>query len=326
MLLTDNFSNNQIKKAVMMSDICSAEHYFRSGELDRILKNISFEVLMGEAVGITAKVKQEARLLLEILANVRPYYSGKCVLAEKGMMQKKRLILPHLFYIDTPNMLYDNMTVLEFLVFVTSYSGISLKNRQKKHLDTLIEYGLDYIALSQIADLSDTEKLIIELLAAADSNSTLVVFNVLEYDFTDSQVRSIMKICSYIKERGSIVIGTNQPKLIGVCCDKVAYVLEGSIHFFGSVADLCRTWDKVLYLISDSNPKAVAETLAKSYSNYTYVTHGNSILVYNYSDSRLTDSEFLRILFENGISPDNIKINKGRVENSLEELNRLHDL
>lgn len=322
----DYRENTPIKRTVKLSDICSAEHYIKSGTYERILSDISFDVMTGESVGIAAKEMNEAKLLLEIVANVRPYYSGKCVLDEKGMMQKKRLIQPHLFYIDTPNMLYDNMTVLEFLMFASERAKQSPVHRQRKFLDMLIEIDLEHIALSPISTLSDPEKLIIEMVIAAQSSSTLIIFNVLNYAFSYRQARTIKKICGIIKTKGSVIIGTNEPKLIGICCDKVVYILDGKMKFFGTVDDLCNTWDKVLYLITDNHPLEVAVLLRKVCSKYTYVTYGNSILVYNYTETKLKHSEFLGILFDNGISPDNIKLNKGRVENSFEELIRHNDL
>lgn len=329
------YRNDEIKSAknkpqsvhvVKMTDICSAEHYMENGKYIPVLRNISLEVLSGEAVGIVTNEKDESKLLLEIIANVRPYYSGKCVLADKGMMQKKRVILPHLFYIDTPGMLYNNMTVLEFLMFATAKSIVRPIQRQKKILEELVEFDMDHIAFSQISSLTDSDKLLIELVTASLSDSQLVIFNVIDYDFSDRQIASISKICRYINVRGSVVIGSSQAKLIGVCCDKVAYVLGGTIEYFGTVEELCRTWDKVLYLVSDSNSKDVADKLRILYDKYDYVVSGNNILVYNFSDERITDNEFFSILFENGITPDSIKINKGRVSNSFEELIRLHDL
>ena len=223
-------------------------------------------------------------------------------------------------------MLYNNMIVLEFLVFVSEVSGELPAVRQQKFLNILIDIGLEHIALSQISSLSDENKLLIELLVAAYSDSTLVIFNVMDYTFSVGQAQTIKKLCSLINSKGSVIIGTNEPKIIGVCCDKVAYILEGKIKFFGTVDDLCSEWDKVLYLISDIYPLQAAEKLQKAYGEYTYIAQDNSVLVYNYSDSKLPHSEFLRILFDNGILPDNIKLNKGRVENSFEELKRQNDI
>ena len=242
------------------------------------------------------------------------------------MMQEKRVILPHLFYIDTPQMLYNNMTVIEFLSFAAVNSNIPDQRRQQALLDMLISFGLESIALTDIARLSDTDKIIVELIVASYSESSLVVLNALSFDFSDSQIRSIKLICDAIQARGSIVIGTQQAKLIGMCCDKVAFIVSGTLRFFGLVSDLCKSWDKVLYLISDSNPENVVKTLTRACDKYSYVILGNSILVYNYSSTPISDADFFEIVFDNGIKPDNIKINKGRVGNSFEELSRMHGI
>ena len=54
------------------------------------------------------------------MANIRPYDRGKCVLIERGMMRSKRVILRHVFYIGSSEMLYNNMNVLEFLMISTN--------------------------------------------------------------------------------------------------------------------------------------------------------------------------------------------------------------
>lgn len=319
-------NDQSVKKTVLLNEVCSAELHVRDEITERVLRDISLEVLMGEVVGIAAEETDEARLLLEIIASVRPYYSGKCILAEIGMMQKKRVILPFLFYIDTPNMLYDNMTVLEYIVFATMHSDILPKKRQRNILEDLIHFGMEPIAFKLISSIEDTDKIIVELIAASYSDSTLVVLNALDYVFSTEQIRTIEKICAIIRTRGSVVIGTTQAKFIGICCDKVAFIIDGKIEYFGLVSDLCKSWDKVLYLITDRKAEHVAELLREAYEAYTYVVSGDNVLVFNYSDDSISDEEFIKILFRQGVKPDNIKINKGRVENSFEELRRLNDL
>lgn len=313
-------------KAVTLSNICASEHLVKGPAKRRLLNGISFEVLVGECVGISSEDPIEARLLLEIIANIRPYYSGNCVLAEKGMMQAKRLILPHLFYIDTPHMLYGNMSVLEFLMFATNEQKTSFVTRQKRFLQLLIDLGLESQTFSQISSLSDTQKIIIELIIAAESGSTLVILNMLDYIFSIPEIQIVNQIFNIIQEHGSVIVGTTQAGFIGICCDKVGFIIDGSLKFFGNVSDLCKSWDKVLYLISDPTPEITAKKLSEAHDDYSYVVDGKNILVYNYSENVLSDAEFMRLVLESGIRPDNIKINKGRVGNSFEELSRLHDL
>ena len=193
-------------------------------------------------------------------------------------------------------------------------------------MEDLIHFGLEPIALKLISSIEDTDKIIVELIAASYSDSTLVVLNALDYVFSTEQIRTIEKICDIIQTRGSVVIGTTQAKFIGICCDKVAFIIDGTIEYFGLVSDLCKAWDKVLYLITDRKAEHVAELLREAHGAYTYVVNGNNVLVFNYSEDSISDEEFIKILFRQGVKPDNIKINKGRVENSFEELRRLNDL
>lgn len=326
MIVDVKTGKENIKKAVTLSNICSSEHYVRNGNMQRLIENISLEVFVGEGVGVSAQNPVEARLLMEIIANIRPYYSGRCVLAEKGMMQKKRYILPHLFYIDTPSMVYNNMSVLEFLLFATDPQKTDTITRQKRFLKMLIDMDYESIAFSRISSLSETERILIEMIIAAESKSTLVILNALDFVFSIKEIRALDTLFNIVKEHGSVIIGTTQASLIGISCEKVAFIIDGQIQFFGSVSDLCKSWDKVLYLINDPEPDKTAKKLSETYSEYTYIVDGSNILVYNYTDHPLSDADYLRLILDNGIRPDNIKINKGRVGNSFEELSRMHGL
>lgn len=324
MIVDVKTGKEDIKKAVTLSNICSSEHYVRDGDVQRLIENLSLEVFVGEGVGVSSQNPTEARLLMEIIANIRPYYSGRCVLAEKGMMQKKRCILPHVFYIDTSDMVYNNMSVLEFLIFATEHQNIDTVSRQKHFLNLLIEMDYETLAFSRISSLSETEKILIEMIVAAESQSLLVILNALDYLFSIKEIHALNVLFKSIKELGSVMIGTTQASLIGICCEKAVFIIDGQIQFFGSVSDLCKSWDKVLYRISDEDPDRIVTKLSETYDEYTYRIDGSSILVYNYTENALSDAEFMRIILENDIRPDNIKINKGRVGNSFEELRRMH--
>ncbi len=119
----------------------------------------------------------EIKLLLEIMANIKPYHGGRCVLVERGMMRSKRIILEHVFYIGDSTMLYDNMNVLEFLMFATAKQKIKPACRQEQLFEFLIGIGLGHISLTPIKMLPGEEKAIIILLVAVYSESVMIVFN-----------------------------------------------------------------------------------------------------------------------------------------------------
>ena len=83
-------------QCVLMEHVGSMEYYQSpQQEPKQVFSDINFEALEGEVWAILGTSAFEVRLLLEIIANARPYKDGRCVLAQKGMMRKKRTILPH---------------------------------------------------------------------------------------------------------------------------------------------------------------------------------------------------------------------------------------
>lgn len=78
-------------QCVLMEHVGSME-YYQSPQQDpkQVFSDINFEALEGEVWAILGTSAFEVRLLLEIIANARPYKDGRCVLAQKGMMQQKK--------------------------------------------------------------------------------------------------------------------------------------------------------------------------------------------------------------------------------------------
>ena len=162
---------------VLMQGIRSHECFLREGGIVPILAGIDLEVSRGQAFGVDGNSPFALKLLLEIMANIRPYDQGRCVLHERGMMRKKRVIHPDVFYIGNPHMAYPNMNVLEFLMFARMKQPDDKIDMQEQMLEYLIEIGFKGIALSPVRSLPREYRAAMLLLASAYSNSSLIVFN-----------------------------------------------------------------------------------------------------------------------------------------------------
>ena len=168
-----------IKYIVQVSRLDSSEVYlFPEGAEEKVLKEISFDIQRGDIWGIIGNEPFEVELLLEIVGSVRPYGSGKCILVERGMMRKKRKVLPHVFFIADGDVTFPNMNTLEYLMFATANLTLSPGERQAQILQRLLDTELYYLALVPIRSLSQAEKAVISLLAASFSKALLVIFSV----------------------------------------------------------------------------------------------------------------------------------------------------
>lgn len=325
-------SNMDEKVMVKLEDIISCENYTKKDETGQtqyipLLDGISLTVSQGEVLGISSSDSIQTSLLCGIIGNITPYYGGSCILGNFGMMQRKKVVLDHLFYIDSPSMLYDNMNVLEYLMFATSNRELNSIQRQKQLLNFLVSWGLSYISLTLIKNLTDEERLIIQFITAVYSSSSIIVMDLTDYQFPDELIGVLNTILDVAKVQGkAVIIGTMQAKLIGICCDSTTFIVKGKQKYYGTVNGLYERWDRVIYLIKDSNSEEIYKVLSSELPEYDYTLSNGTILVCCKAGHCRDHDSFFQSLANLRIFPDVLKINRGRVQNSFEELLEINDL
>ena len=77
--------------AVFMEHLSSSEYFLWEDKGPaRVLHDIDLLIKSAECWGISGERAFAIRLLLEIMANIRPYDGGRCILAERGMLPPKK--------------------------------------------------------------------------------------------------------------------------------------------------------------------------------------------------------------------------------------------
>jgi ABC-2 type transport system ATP-binding protein len=317
------------KKIVTMEDLTSIEFYLHEGDIKPVLQKIDLNVLKGQAFGITGKSLFEIKLLLEIIANIRPYNTGKCVLLERGMMRRKRIILPHIFYIGSPNMAYSNMNVLEFLMFCRMKDPENKIELQEEMLDCLIHVGFERIALSPIFSLPKEYRAAVLLLASAFSQSDLIVFNLPDYSFNEDLVEAIAKTSVLVSQKNkTLLISTQDSELLENACTHLAFLLDGKMLFQGSVRDFRHVYDKEILTMWDKNVADMAKLLKVFLPQYEYVLHKDELVI---KDSSIgLEEENPRLLYQKiagfNLVPEKVKLNKKTVSNACKEILKQYDI
>jgi ABC-2 type transport system ATP-binding protein len=309
---------------VRMEKLCAAEYLITGGGTPRrVLECIWLRIKAGQVWGIYAPSHYEAGLLLEIMANVRPYEDGRCVLAERGMMRRKRVILPHVFYIGSTDMLYDTMNVLEYLMFATAKEKMKPAARQEKLFEWLIECGVGDMSLTQLRWLEPQEKAIVILMAAAYSKSSIVIFNLPRLEFDESSRRAFAKISERMKSHGkALILSTRDESLIQNACTHAAFLAKGKMIYQGTVDDLRMHFDIYTVLIEAD---ADCETrLREAHMDYRFARKDEGL--YISGQSRQTAQDIFRVILDAGILPVNMKVHSKEVKIALEELASRHDL
>ncbi|WP_407314339.1 hypothetical protein [Desulfosporosinus sp. SB140] len=316
------------EQIVLMEGVASSERFLIGGEKPRrVLDNISLLIRSAETWGINGTSLFEIKLLLEIMANIRPYDKGKCVLIERGMMRRKRVILKHVFYIGSSEMLYNNMNVLEFLMFATAKSKINRVELQEQIFELIIAVGLGHLSLTPNYMLTKEEKAVITLIAAAYSDSLIIVFNLPEYVWDEVLINAIANITRFIREKKkTLILASQNCCLIEKACSHTAITRKGELIYSGTVEDFRLSFDKVEVIIRDKAAESMMEKLSTLLASYKLDSKGDSLMISRKTSEASDHSNIYKKIIESGFTPDSIEINPKTVQNAYEELMRQHDL
>ncbi len=319
---------NPDKYIVQVSKLESCEVYlFPEGSEEKVLKGINFDVKRGDIWGIVGNEPFEVDLLLEIVGSVRPYGSGRCILAERGMMRKKRKVLPHVFFIADGDVTFPNMNTLEYLMFATANLMPSPVERQALILQTLLDTELYYLTLVPIRDLTRAEKAVISLLAASFSKALLVIFSVSQLDFDERLAAGIRGIAGIISGRGgAMLIGSRDCGMVQTACTHAGLLVNGKMDFCGPIGDLLSGLDKRVFILDCKNPKKLMDSLKKSDSGLRFREYGQELHVYDDREPSISQSDFLELIRNTDITVESLRTSKKTLENAYREVLSGHDL
>ncbi len=316
------------REIVRIQALTSAEHTLGDdGALTPVLRGVDLLIRRGEVWGITGLSVFALRLLPEIIANIRPYAGGSCVLVERGMMRHKRVILPHVFYIGSPRMIYRNMNVLEFLMFATAPRPGDKTAWQRELFGFLLDLGLARISLTPIYSLPKEHRAVVILLAALFSESDLIVFNFPDYAFDDMLTAAVAGIAARaVREEKSLVFASRDCRVLEAAATHVAYLAGGRIVSAGEKREFCARHDPIVLTIRDERAEEMCRRLRFTLPGYDLDSR-DKILVIRRREGAADDPRLLyEKLLEAGFAPEAVQLNPKTVCNACAELEKTHDL
>ena len=167
----------EVKTFVYMQGITSDEYYLREGEAPvPILNGVDLTIERDQIFGVDGNSLFEIKLLLEIMANIRSYKSGRCVLHERGMMPAQTHHTAACILHRRPEHgIFLDECGFEFMMFSAMKKPGDKILFQEQMLEYLIKIGLQRIALTPIHSLPREHRAVVLLLVSALSESNLIV-------------------------------------------------------------------------------------------------------------------------------------------------------
>lgn len=311
---------------VQMENLSSVEVYLTPDGLQRpVLQNNTLDIRRGESWGIVGREAFELELLLQVIGCVRPYGSGRCKLVERGMMRKKRKILPHVFFVGDSGMAVPNMNVLEYLMFATQSSGANPRERQIELLDAMLQSDCYEWCFAPVKLLSKQERVVLSLVAASFSNALLYIF---PYFFreTPPALRGMIRfVAQKVRSRGAaFLLGACDPSLVQDVCSHCAFLLDGTIRQKGTLDEVMRSLDRRDFMIRCQSPDRLREVLGQALAQYETRLCDGRIDLYHPEGFPLEQKTLLSLIADADIPVQSIVASERTLQNAFLEVS--HDL
>lgn len=159
-------------------------------------------------------------------------------------------------------MLFTNMNVLEYLMYITAHEQEDAVIRQKRILEKIIALNMGYVALSVIGKLTPSERSVVTLLVSLFTESKLIIWNLARLEYDERSLLAIVAICEEIrKQKRTLLFSTFDDQLIERCATHIAPLYDGRLLYTGTVESFVQTWDHLSTIIQDAHITAIRTTI-----------------------------------------------------------------
>ena len=173
-------ANSDCKKETYARLINVSKTYNDSEAKQEVLKNITFEACKGEMVLLLGPSGSGKTTFLTLLGGMQQPTSGEVYLFGKktedySQKELQKLRAEKMGFIFQTFKLIDSLSVLENLLLVLRFAGISGNQGRLKAISTLEELGLKHHIHSMPKSISHGEKQRVAVARALVNNATLII-------------------------------------------------------------------------------------------------------------------------------------------------------
>ena len=192
-------------------------------------------------------------------------------------------------------MLFTNMNVLEYLIYITAREQGDAAVRQKRILEKIMELNMGYVALSVIGNLTPSERSVVTLLVSLFTESKLIIWNLARLEYDERSLQAIAAICEEIqKQKRTLLFSTFD--------------------------------DHLSTIIQDAHITAIRHAIETAHSDYTVLERDQTLYVWDQEQKTDTYHSIWKLLTEHQLHPDSIRRHPLCVENAWKEIRNHHDL
>ncbi len=195
----------------------------------RAVDHISFEVNKGDVLGFLGPNGAGKSTTMKMLTGFLPPTSGTAFIGDHEILKTPIEAKRQLGYLPESGPLYQEMTVMEFLKFISEMRGFN-KNDGKKAIDRVIDVcHLEEVQYQPIETLSKGYRQRVGMAQAVIHNPSYLVMDEPTDGLDPNQKQEVRKLIASMAQEKAIILSTHILEEVQAMCNRVIIISEGKI-------------------------------------------------------------------------------------------------
>eukprot|EP01133_Synstelium_polycarpum_P003606 gene3606-4130_t len=226
-----NSNNHYLLKSVNLKKV-----YKTGGRTKEALVNFCLTSNEGEILGLLGPNGAGKTTFIHIIGGMYNATSGEAFINRYPISTEMEKIYEHLGFCPQHDILYDDLTIQQHLVFYTQLKGIFNNKIDRDHHidDILTKVKLEEHRDKRITQLSGGMKRRVSIAIALLGNNKLVLLDEPTTGLDPDARRAVWDIIQDVRHDKTILITTHAMDEADVLCNKIAIVAAGRLQCVGS--------------------------------------------------------------------------------------------
>jgi len=206
------------------------ENVFKSYASTDAVNGVNFKIDYGEIFGLLGPNGAGKSTIIRMLLDFIKPDKGKIDILEKPFSEETKGLVG---YLPEERGLYDNISVMENMLYLASLKGINKKTASENALKLLKRVGLTNKLKSKVKDLSKGQRQLVQLCTTLIHNPKLLILDE-PFAGLDPSNRQVVK--KIIME--TVILSTHMMNEVEELCDRVLMINHGRRVLYGRVDDI----------------------------------------------------------------------------------------
>ena len=192
------------------------------------LDSVSIDIKPGEIVGLLGKNGAGKSSLMRVLTGFMQPTEGIVHFDGLELQDKAKIIQSQIGYLPENNILYDEMSVFDYLAFVSEIRGVPKSKRMRLLSKAIFKTGLESKVLSSIFELSKGYKQRVGVAQALIHDPKLLILDEPTNGLDPTQVLQIRDLIKELKTANTaVLVSSHILNEVELLCDRVIMLDSG---------------------------------------------------------------------------------------------------